>query len=112
MKLWLDLSNTVLLTLLSFDDKQTVGQVCESARTPLTKNFLLFHLAFEHITRETIVHDHTGSLAKSLLVHGKDVTIPLMGGTNLYVQMNGNNHVQLKLYTFHKKRTLIEAMII
>ena len=97
MKLWLDLSNTVLLTLFSFDDKQTVGDLCESDHTTLTKNFVLFHLNFEHITRETIVHDQTRSLTKSLLIDGKDVTNLVMEDTNLYVQMNGNNRVQRKL---------------
>ena len=97
MNLWLYLSNTVLLTLFSFDDKQTVGDLCESDRTTLTKNFELFHLDFEHITRETIVRYHTRSPTKSLLTGRKDVTIPMMEDTNLYVQMNGNNRVQVKL---------------
>ena len=112
MNLSLHLTNRVLLTLVAFDDKQTVDDVCDSARTPLTKNFLLFRLAFEHITRERIVRDERRSLGKSLLADGKDVMIPLMEGTNLYVQSNGNNHAQRKLYRLHDNKPLIKAMVI
>ena len=84
MNLSLHLTNRILLTLVAFKDKQTVDDVCDSARTPLTKNFVLFHLASEHITRETIVRDERRSLAKSLLADGKDVPIPLMEDINLY----------------------------
>lgn len=71
MKLRLGLSNTVLATIFSFDDKRTVGHVLESARMALMKNFVPFHLGSEHITREAIVRDHTRRLAKQLLANGK-----------------------------------------
>ena len=112
VKLRLGLSNTVLATLFCFSDKRTVGHVLESARVALMKNFVQYHLGFEHIIREAVIREHTRPLAKQLLASGKDVAILVMDGTYLYVQKSGNNRLQRKLYNIHKNRPLIKPMMI
>ena len=112
VKLRLGLSNTVLATLFSFSGKRTVGHVLESARVALMKNFVQYHLGFEHITPEAVIREHTRPLSKQLFPSGKDVVILAMNGTYLYVQKSGNNRLQQKLYSIHKNRPLIKPMMI
>jgi hypothetical protein len=110
-KLRLGLSNNVLATLFSFSDKRIVGHILESARQSLVKDFVSNHLGFEHISRETIIRDHTRPLAKYLLTGGKDSVVLILDGTYIYCQKSACNLLQRRLFSMHKSRPLIKPMM-
>ncbi|CAF3420891.1 unnamed protein product, partial [Rotaria sp. Silwood2] len=111
-KLRIGLSNDVLSTLFSFDDKRTIGHIVESARKALIENFVPSYLGFHHISRETVIKCHTRPLAKQLLTGGNDAAILVLDSTYLYVQKSSNNLLQRKLFSLHKNRPLIKPMMI
>ena len=110
VKLRLGLSNSVIATLVSIDDRRTIRHIIESARKALMKHFVPSYLGFHHVSRETFIKCHTRPLAKQLLTNGNDVAI--LDATYLYVQKSANNMLQRKLFSLHKHRPLIKPMII
>lgn len=112
VKLRLGLSNQVIATLFSIDDRRTVGHIIESARKALMKYFVPSHLGFHHVSREAIIKYHTRPLAKQLLTNGSDAAILVLDATYLYVQKSANNMLQRKLFSLHKHRPLIKPMMI
>ncbi|CAF1214590.1 unnamed protein product [Didymodactylos carnosus] len=111
-KLRLGMSNRVLATFFSFSSKREVGHVIESAKAALLRDFVHKNLGFQHISREDIIQNHTRSLAKKLLLSGRDDAILILDATYIFCQKSSNNVLQRRLFSMHKGRPLVKPMII
>ncbi|CAF4463173.1 unnamed protein product [Rotaria socialis] len=112
MKLRLGISNQVLATLFSFNDKRTVSHVVHSARKVLVEYFVPNFLGFEHIKRRDVINLHTRPLASELLAGQSDRAILILDGTYIYCQKSANNLLQRRTYSMHKGRPLVKPMLI
>ena len=113
MKLRLGLSHEILAVLLGLSDCKTVSNVLQSARVALMKHFVPHNLGFEHISRRTLIDQRTRPLAQILLAdNNNDKAILVLDTTYIYVQKSTNNKLQRKLYSVHKKRSLVKMMMV
>ncbi|CAF4189825.1 unnamed protein product [Rotaria sordida] len=84
----------------------------DSARKALMANFVPKNVGFHHIDRDTIIKNHTTTIAKELIGGGRDVAIVVADGTYLYVQKSRNNIFQRRSFSIHKHRSLLKPMTI
>lgn len=53
------LSNTLIATLFGVSSRRQVARIIHQTRTALVRDFVPLHLGFSHMSRDTIVNDHT-----------------------------------------------------
>lgn len=112
VKMRLGVSNRVLATLFHLKNKRVVSRIVHEVTKALLKDFVPYHLGFQHIERETILQRHQTDIASQLMTNKKDQVIVVMDGTYLYVQKSTNNEFQRRSFSMHKHRNLIKPMII
>jgi len=112
VKMRLGISNRVLATLFHLKNKRVVSRIVHAVTQALLKDFVPYHIGFEHIERETILKHHQTYIASKLMADKDDQVIVVMDGTYLYVQKSTNNEFQRRSFSMHKHRNLIKPMII
>lgn len=70
------------------------------------------HLGFTHISRQSVISDHTRPLAQFLFEQGDPGAILVIYGTNIYKQMSDNFLFHSRTYSIHKGRPLVKPMVI
>lgn len=71
------------------------------------------HLGFTHISRQSVISDHTRPLAQFLFGEQGDPGATLViYGTNIYIQMSDNFLFHRRTYSIHKGRPLVKPMVI
>jgi hypothetical protein len=83
-----------------------------SARNSLIKNFVAENLGFGHISRESIIADHTRPLAQQLFGQWLNKAILVLDGTYIYTQKSKNFSFSRQSYSMYKHRPLIKPMMI
>jgi len=111
VKMRLGMSNRVLSSLFRLKNKRIVSRIVHQVAEALLKDFVPFHLGFQHIDRETILHHHQTSIVSQLMADRDDQVIVVMDGTYLFVQKSSNNQFQRRSFSMHKYRNLIKPMI-
>lgn len=111
-KMRLGLSNTVLASLFHLNDKRSVSRSVNAVSKALLKDFVPFHLGFQHIDRDSVLRHHQTSISSELMVERDDQVIIVMDGTYLFIQKSGDNKFQRRSFSMHKHRNLIKPMII
>ncbi len=96
-KLRLGLSNRVLSSLFQVN-KMTVSRAIHSATKALMDDFVPKNIGFQHIDRDTIIKNHTTTIAKELIGGGKDVAILVADGTYLYIQVSFSNSNSFRVF--------------
>ncbi|XP_062568569.1 uncharacterized protein LOC134230745 [Saccostrea cucullata] len=74
--------------------------------------FVPNHLGFNHISRDTVIHDHTRPLAKELFSPTLNQAILVLDGTYIYVQKSSQFSFQRRSYSLQKQRHLLKPMMI
>ena len=100
MKLRLDLSNSVLASMLGIDNKRKVSDIIHSARMALMKFFVPHYLGLKHITRQEVIQKHTSNIATQLLTENRNPCILVLDGTYLYIQVRSIFHIFRILHIF------------
>lgn len=85
IKLRTGISNAILSTLFGIE-KRRVGRAIMIARTVLMSSFVPHYLGIGHISPESVIKDHTTSMAKTLFANEEDVCILVADGTYMYIQ--------------------------
>ena len=111
VKMHLGLSNKVLASLFHLRNKCPISRIVHNTAEALLKDFVPYHLGFQHIDRKTVLENHQTSLASQLMAHGDDQVIVVMDATYLFVQKSSNNQFQRRSFSMHKHRNLIKPMI-
>ena len=111
VKMRLGMSNRVLSTLFHLKSKRVVSKIVHQTAEGLLKDFVPYHLGFQHIDRKTVLQNHQTSIASQLMTDGDDQVIVIMDGTYLFVQKSSNNQFQRRSFSMHKHRNLIKPMI-
>jgi hypothetical protein len=111
VKMRLGVSNRVLASLFHLKNKRVVSRIIHEVTEALLKDFVPYHLGFQHIDRKTILQHHQISIASQLMADQDDQVIVVMDGTYLYVQKSSNNKFQRRSFSMHKHRHLIKPMI-
>jgi len=111
IKLRTGLSNAILSTLFGIQ-KRRVGRAITTARIALMSSFVPQYLGIDHVSPESIIKDHTTSMAKTLFAGGKDVCILVVDGTYMFIQKSSNYSFQRRTYCMHKGRNLIKPMML
>lgn len=62
------LSNALIATLFGFSSRRQVARIIQQTRTALVRDFVPLHLGFSHLSRDTIVNDHTTDIAKQIFL--------------------------------------------
>lgn len=106
-------SNRILSTLFNIS-KSSVHRSIKSIRTALMNGrFVKENLGFGHITRETVIQQHTRPLAQTLF--GDAATqqaILVLDGTYIYINKSGNFKFQRQSFSLHKGRPLVKPLVI
>ena len=110
-KMRLGISNRVLATLFHLKNKRGASRIIHEVTDALLKDFVPYHLGFQHIERETVLNHHQTNIASQLMADKDDQVIIVMDGTYLYVQKSANNEFQRRSFSMHKHRNLIKPMI-
>lgn len=111
LKMRLGLSNRILSTLFRLKDKRVVSSIVHETADALLKDFVPYHLGFQHIDRKTVLQNHQTAIASQLMCDHDDQVIVVMDGTYLFVQKSSNNQFQRRSFSMHKHRNLIKPMI-
>ena len=129
-KLRLGLSNSLLTIMFELPDKRVVSRIINSARQALLESFVPYNLGFNHITRQEIIDLNTTTIARELMCDGgEDTVVVVVDGTYIYIQVrkypyalfsniflsfqkSRNTSFQRKLFSLHKKRSLLKPMMI
>lgn len=111
VKMRLGLSNRVLSSLFRLNSKRIVSRIIHSVAEGLLKDFVPYHLGFQHIDRETVLRHHQTSISTQLMADHDNQVIIVMDGTYLFVQKSSNNCFQRRSFSMHKYRNLVKPMI-
>ncbi|CAF3771072.1 unnamed protein product [Rotaria socialis] len=111
-KIRLALSNRVLACSFRLVSKRSVSRICHQVRVALMQDFVLYHVGFRHVLRETILAQHQTRMATELLTNGRDQVVLIADGTYFFCQKSSNNEFQRRTYSQHKHRHLVKPMII
>lgn len=112
VKLRSGMSNRLLSTLFNIG-KSSVRRALASARQELSIHFTPKYLGFNHISRASIINNHTRPLAQELFGSPyEQQAILILDGTYIYIQKSYNFHFQRRSYSMHKNRPLVKPMII
>ncbi len=95
VKLRTGLSHRVLATLFGVY-KSTVTYACRIAKISLMTAFVPGNVGFEAVTRDSVINDHTTTLARHLFANGeRDKAILIADGTYIEVEKPGNHQLQV-----------------
>ncbi|CAF3025401.1 unnamed protein product, partial [Rotaria sp. Silwood2] len=111
-KLRLGLSNKVLTTIFQFSNPEAVSRTLAAVRQAMLSNFVPRYLGFNHISRQSVIHNHSSPLATRLLTEQPNTAVLVIDGTYLYLQKSRNNELQRRTYNIHKHRSLVKPMLI
>ena len=111
LKMRLGLSNTLLSSLFHLKSKRVVSRIVHGTADVLLKDFVPYHLGFQHIDRKTVLQSHQTAIASQLMCDQDDQVIVVMNGRYLFVQKSSNNRFQCRSFSMHKHRNLIKPMI-
>ena len=111
VKMRLGMSNRVLSSLFRLQSKRVVSRIVHQVAEALLKDFVPYHLGFQHIDRETVLQHHQTSISSQLMTDHDDQVIIVMDGTYLFIQKSSNNSFQRRSFSMHKYRNLIKPMI-
>ena len=106
------LSNKFLATLFNVS-KSSIRRALSTVRKALMATFVPDNLGFDHISRSSVITDHTRPLAQSLLGDfGQLKAILVLDGTYIYIEKSGNFSFQRRSFSVHKGRHLVKPMVI
>ena len=111
LKMRLGLSNTLLSSLFHLKSKRVMSRIVHETADALLKDFVPYHLGFQHIDRKTVLQSHQTAIASQLMCDQDDQVIVVMDGTYLFEQKSSNNRFQRRSFSMHKHRNLIKPMI-
>ena len=111
IKMRLGLSNKVLASLFHLKSKRIVSRIVHNTAEALLKDFVPYHLGFQHIDRKTVLENQQTPVASQLMTDRDDQVIVVMDGTYLFVQKSSNNQFQRRSFSMHKHRNLVKPMI-
>ena len=112
MKLKSGMSNRLLSILLNIS-KYSIRRAVSSVRKTLAATFVPHFLGFNHISRETVISDHTRPLAQTIFGDiSNSQAILVLDGTYIYIQKSNNFHFQRRSYSLHKGRPLVKPMVV
>ena len=112
MKLRSGISNKLLSTLFNLT-KSSVRRAVDSVRRSLMTSFVPQNLGLQHVTRESVITEHTRPLAQKLFGNeSSSQVILVLDGTYIYIQKSNNFAFQRRSFSFHKGRPLMKPMIV
>ena len=92
---------------------EQIRRAVAMSRKALMSSFVPSNLGFAHISRDTVVEDHTRHLAKDLFsTVTESPAILVLDGTYIYIQKSANFTFQRRSYSLHKHRALVKPMIV
>ncbi|VDI44871.1 Hypothetical predicted protein [Mytilus galloprovincialis] len=110
-KLRSGMSNKILATLFNIS-KDSIRKAISSARDAVKQHFTPKYLGFDHVSRESVIQNHTRPLAQTLFGDITNTTaILVIDGTYIYIQKSGQFKFQRSTYSMHKFRNLIKPMM-
>ncbi|XP_052090260.1 uncharacterized protein LOC127726916 [Mytilus californianus] len=110
-KLRSGMSNKILATLFNIS-KDSIRKAISSARDAVKQHFAPKYLGFDHVSRESVIQNHTRPLAQTLFGDITNTTaILVIDGTYIYIQKSGQFKFQRSTYSMHKYRNLIKPMM-
>ncbi|CAF4309419.1 unnamed protein product, partial [Rotaria sp. Silwood2] len=107
-KMRLGVANSVLSAIFQLNDKRIVSQIIHSVQKALIQSFVPQHIGFGHIDRQTVINQHSSTIATTLLTNSKNNVVVVIDGTYLYVQKSSDNEFQRRSYSLHKYRNLVK----
>ena len=104
------MSNKLLATLFNIS-KSRVRRAIRTVRAALIEYFVPNNLGFHHISRQTLIENHTRPLAQRLFGNlEKPSAILVLDGTYIYIEKSNNFLFQRRSYSLHKGRPLVKPM--
>ena len=90
-----------------------IRRAVATSRKALMSSFVPGNLGFAHVSRNTVIEDHTRQLAKELFSDLTDnPAILVLDGTYIYIQKSANFRFQRRSYSLHKHRALVKPMVV
>lgn len=112
VKLRTGFSQGFIGTLFGKKQRQ-ISRYIKQAREALFSDFVPPYLGFHHISRNTIIEEHTTYYATQIFSHFlSDSVISIMDGTYIYIQKTHNYAFQHQCFSMHKHRPLVKPMVI
>ena len=112
-KLRTGLSSSTLKTIFNINTSLGVCKIIRKARKALVAQFVPKFLGFNHISRDSVVNNHTTIFARELLASGNtDTAILILDGTYIYIETRGPGalcraqeyHCNLALFFFSARK--------
>lgn len=104
-----------LLSIIFGISKSSVRRAITSVRVTLKEHFVPLNIGVNHISRQTLINNHTRQLAKSIFTDGSGDSsklILVLDGTYIYIQKSQNHYFQRRSYSMHKGRPLVKPMVV
>ena len=95
--------------MLHLREKRQLSRVVNAADSVLSPVFVPRHLGFQHMDRQTILHQQKLVTGSQLMTNRPSQVIIVMDGTYLFVQKFNNIRCQRRSLTMHKHRNLIKT---
>ena len=112
-KLRTGVSSSTLKTIFNINTSRGVCKIIRKARKALVSQFVPKFLGFNHISRESVIKDHTTIFARDLLASGNtDTAILILDGTYIYIEKSSKYTFQRKTYSMYKGRPLVKPMMV
>lgn len=89
-----------------------MSRAIAAAREALTVSFVPQHLGLNHITRDTVITNHTTNIAKTLFASNEENCILVADGTYVYIEKSSNYNFQRRSFSVHKGRPLVKPMML
>jgi len=112
MKMRLSLSNCVLAVLFHINNKRVIGHIVAQVRSALMKDFVPFHLGFQHIDHQVAIDQHQTAIATILHTTNPHQLCAVADSTYLFIHKSMDNEFQRKSYSTYKHRNLIKPLIL
>lgn len=111
-KLRCGLSIKKLSALIPIASYGQIKKCIKGIRDILSNHFVDRNLGFGHITRESLIKDHTTDISKNLLGALDNNLISVWDATYVYIEKSSNYKLQKSTYSGHKERTLVKFMLL
>ena len=79
-----------------------------TVRVVFMQDFVLNHVGFQHVSRETILTQYKTAVATELLTDGPVQIVPVADEKHFFCQKSSNSEFHRRTYSQHKRRHLVK----
>lgn len=111
MKMKTGLSHSILSVLFDLS-KSRISRAISSVRKLLMFSFVPLFLGVNHISRQSVINNHTSEVAKAIFSPDQESCILVLDATYLYTEKSSDYLFQRRSFSMHKGRNLVKPMLV